>query len=839
MVVNKSFEFKNTDEILSPREHIHAQDLYGMIGLIRGFGIRSGCGITRATNLITVATGSLLINGTTIAYTDIGGITVDDTGMSAGQHRWTNVHITPGGLIGKTDGTAVDAGTGYPIKPTDLTNIVMCSTLKIHGTDLVDEGIRSSVLDLQTSDAILSGVDAINIDSVSPSLNWTSESDVIFSTNAGINFRIDENNSGSNTFSIFSGTNIEITKINEDGSFEWRDTATAERVNRLFISGQIGYIDIGSDMTSLKIRDAAGAGFTSMSDVMEFNSTAIRSYINHDFDNGIDVAGTIAGDSILTITSATPRIRAVDTNASETAYMGADNNLTYMGAESDNAFHIMQNNVGRMIFAPAGASITSVIDHLFTADVKFLNSGGADPFFSDSGSASSIVDFTGEMRFTTGLDVNGILMNDGLKINFGSSRDIALQFDGGDFRIDMDETDAGADSIKRTRVQNVETNFDSTAGIQLDSNQYFGDTTNYSVYSRFDTAVGAADAYLSIYAPNSGAANGTEVARWRSSNLTSMVNHNFDVGIDVTGDANFAGGTTYKVEADGDVIFKNITLGSGDAFFTNTTEDIFYRVPTSKIHGFQINSAAVLSIAADQLTYGQQIGEKRMVISSVDDNAFLRIHADTGGTASPTNRDPVLEFYSDGVNVGIIRLDMDVDTMDFEGASEYFFDNNIEVSGTVDGVDIATRDHAEVHTSMAQDTTPQLGGDLDLNSNGITAELTCGATIAIGDLCYLSSTSDFRMELAADNSSPDPTGLLGIALDSGTNGQVRTFLLYGIYTESSIFSAGELYYISSTAGRVDHTAIPATTGDIVRVIGYGLTTTTMMFNPSSSWVEVA
>ena len=152
MVVNKSFEFKNTAEITSPREHIHAQDLHGMLGGGRGFGIRSGCGVSRATNTITIAAGSLLINGTIVAFAG-DSVVVDDVGMSAGQHRWTNIHVTPGNAIGSTDGTSILVAE-YPVKTTDLTNIVICSALKIHGTNLVDEGIRSSVVDLSTSSVL-------------------------------------------------------------------------------------------------------------------------------------------------------------------------------------------------------------------------------------------------------------------------------------------------------------------------------------------------------------------------------------------------------------------------------------------------------------------------------------------------------------------------------------------------------------------------------------------------------------------------------------------------------------------------------------------------------------
>lgn len=145
MAILKSFDFKNTGEIITPQELIHAQDLYGMIGFARGFGIVSGCGLSRATNQITIASGTLRVAGSELAF---GGDneTVTDSGMSSGQHRWTNIYITPAGATGMTNGTAVST-SAFPVKPTDTTNYVICSALKLYGSDLTDDRVMPSSLD--------------------------------------------------------------------------------------------------------------------------------------------------------------------------------------------------------------------------------------------------------------------------------------------------------------------------------------------------------------------------------------------------------------------------------------------------------------------------------------------------------------------------------------------------------------------------------------------------------------------------------------------------------------------------------------------------------------------
>lgn len=153
MAINKSFNFKNWNEITSPREALHAQDLFNIIGLSRGFGIKSGCSISRTTNTITIADGVVSIDGNDVNFTE-DSVIIDDTGMSSGEYRWTIIYITPAGAIGKTDGTANSIGNVIA-KPTDKTNLVICAALKTHGTDLVDEDIQPMAINLTGHQSIL------------------------------------------------------------------------------------------------------------------------------------------------------------------------------------------------------------------------------------------------------------------------------------------------------------------------------------------------------------------------------------------------------------------------------------------------------------------------------------------------------------------------------------------------------------------------------------------------------------------------------------------------------------------------------------------------------------
>lgn len=129
---------------------------------------------------------------------------------------------------------------------------------------------------------------------------------------------------------------------------------------------------------------------------------------------------------------------------------------------------------------------------------------------------------------------------------------------------------------------------------------------------------------------------------------------------------------------------------------------------------------------------------------------------------------------------------------------------------------------------VVSDTTPQLGGNMDWNSNGmIIAGQTVGGSD--GNLVYLSSANTWS-QADADTSSTC-SGALGIRVSS------TVVLTHGIYTTSGL-TAGATYYASTTAGGITSTA-PSGSGDIVRIVGYGLSTTELLFDPDKTYIEVA
>ena len=105
----------------------------------------------------------------------------------------------------------------------------------------------------------------------------------------------------------------------------------------------------------------------------------------------------------------------------------------------------------------------------------------------------------------------------------------------------------------------------------------------------------------------------------------------------------------------------------------------------------------------------------------------------------------------------------------------------------------------------------------------ITGQTVAGSN---GDAVVLTSANTWSQ--ADADTLANSTSMLGIRV-SATIVRVDN-----IYTTSGL-TAGSVYYISTTAGGITATA-PTTSTDIVRVIGYALSTTQLYVNPDKTWI---
>jgi len=159
-------------------------------------------------------------------------------------------------------------------------------------------------------------------------------------------------------------------------------------------------------------------------------------------------------------------------------------------------------------------------------------------------------------------------------------------------------------------------------------------------------------------------------------------------------------------------------------------------------------------------------------------------------------------------------------------------------------------DHSSTFIAdVVTDTTPQLGGDLDLNTKCIDygAILTVNGqyegtkiTVDVDDASaayglVLAQAADFSYDRADADASTQSVGLV-MALESGT-GSKEVLIEGQICATAWDWDAG-LLYLSGTTGGMTQTA-PAGPGDQVVVVGWALSADTIYFKPSLVLVEIA
>ena len=149
-------------------------------------------------------------------------------------------------------------------------------------------------------------------------------------------------------------------------------------------------------------------------------------------------------------------------------------------------------------------------------------------------------------------------------------------------------------------------------------------------------------------------------------------------------------------------------------------------------------------------------------------------------------------------------------------------------------------------------STTTVSGILEAAKRKMTVSTTADGNTGSGDIVYFGTgssvvgkiyhyKSDGSWELADANTVANCDGLLAVAI--GTDPDVDGMLLRGMVTLIDIQgteAVGDVLYLSESATGAADCVAPAGSGDIVRVIGYCLTTDDQIwFNPDNTYVELA
>ena len=247
-------------------------------------------------------------------------------------------------------------------------------------------------------------------------------------------------------------------------------------------------------------------------------------------------------------------------------------------------------------------------------------------------------------------------------------------------------------------------------------------------------------------------------------------------------------------------------------------------------------------------------------LSFVDSSDDIILRNTTGGAGSGTQD---IKFVA-GSNITLTHTDADNITIaasgsggssTFVGLSDtpgsFTASKFLKVNSAGNAIEFVDNPSGGL-SNVVEDTTPQLGGDLDTNgknvlfaktgntdhsSNGDIVKIGTGSTTQ-GELCYYTSSGTW---VAADADATGTAGGVLLAIALGTDPDVDGMLLRGMYTlDHDPGTVGDELYVSTTAGDITSTA-PSGTGDVVRVIGYCLDSTNgqIWFNPSNDFIVLA
>lgn len=123
--------------------------------------------------------------------------------------------------------------------------------------------------------------------------------------------------------------------------------------------------------------------------------------------------------------------------------------------------------------------------------------------------------------------------------------------------------------------------------------------------------------------------------------------------------------------------------------------------------------------------------------------------------------------------------------------------------------------------------------------SGIVIAGTAGATLAVGDVCYLASTGKWLLNDGildgTDTGFSKQLGICVLAAAADTN--PTEMLIYGKVRSAAFpsFTTGSPVYLSDTAGDLV-VAQPTTTNFAIRVVGFAITAEDLLFNPSNDYI---
>ena len=185
-------------------------------------------------------------------------------------------------------------------------------------------------------------------------------------------------------------------------------------------------------------------------------------------------------------------------------------------------------------------------------------------------------------------------------------------------------------------------------------------------------------------------------------------------------------------------------------------------------------------------------------------------------------------------------------------AGQLWFDSVNVVLKQYDGSSWSAVASSSGISNLVEDTSPQLGGFLDLNQfyvslnpsptsnlgfNGIGETATAGDNLVIGDVCYLNADGTYHKAVATAVGTT--AGILRMATATIASAATGVFLKDGYirYDTWAWGTKGAELYVGTSGGSPTSTR-PSTTGQFVRIVGHALTSHILEFHPSETYIQL-
>jgi hypothetical protein len=274
--------------------------------------------------------------------------------------------------------------------------------------------------------------------------------------------------------------------------------------------------------------------------------------------------------------------------------------------------------------------------------------------------------------------------------------------------------------------------------------------------------------------------------------------------------------------------------------------DLAFTVDTSILYVHQLDAdSAAAESSPDVVKPDTNAGDKRWILlAKVEDisayvaksayDAFTILYADSDNTPLPltVGASTIVGRKSTGGIVALTKAEV------------------LAIINVADGANVGL-------TDIVNDTTPQLGGNLDLNGKAIstttpTADtwegpvrtLTAHENVTLGQLCYMNTDGEAALT-DADAAATMPGWCIATGTINANNSGV--FLLPSALSTIHLhalapgWTVGSLVYAGSgagphTAGALNQTP-PAGDSDVVQIVGVALAADILLFMPSLVTVE--